>query len=394
VDSALTKQYWQGSYVDIKVWNSELSSTDVNYINTISNDYVGDQKIYADKIKLSSDFTFNDDKQLKLNSVVGLAEYAKKSEYGTLTFTKEGSTDTNTINLFGNNSVQIPRGIQGLKGDKGDKGDNGDNGDNGKGWTGASYNGTTGKVSFTSNDAGFAFDTGDLRGSSGKGWTDTSYNATTGILTFNSADGLGFTTGDLREGTGPNGKGWTGGTYTAGTGIVSFTSNDAGYAFTTGDLRGAKGLGFKTGSAYNASTGVVTFLSDDGLGFSTATQLSPLMNTTDHFTLNGTTNKIDFKTTYKIPTAGTADTLAISRTIVGVPFNGSSNIEIPYNNLTGKLTVGTGINISASNVISTYASSWFNVTSGSGMFQTVHNDIFFNLTKVGIGSESRKQSMG
>ncbi len=239
---------------------------------------------------MSSDFTFNDDKQLKLNTTVGLAEYAKKSEYGTLTFTKEGSTDTNTINLFGNNSVQIPRGIQGLKGDKGDDGDDGDNGNNGKGWTGASYNGTTGKVSFTSTDTGFAFDTGDLRGSSGKGWTDTSYNSTTGILTFNSGDELGFTTGNLK-GTngingkgwtdtsynattgiltfnsndglgfnmgdirgakgdnGTNGKGWTGGTYTSGTGIVSFTSNDTGYVFTTGDLRGDKGLGFKTGSS-------------------------------------------------------------------------------------------------------------------------------------------------
>ena len=53
------------------------------------------------------------------------------------------------------------------------------------------------------------------------------------------------------------------------------------------------------------------------------------MNTTDHFTLNGTTDKIDFKTTYKIPTAGTADTLANSLNIAGVPFNGSMSIDIP-----------------------------------------------------------------
>ncbi len=170
------------------------------------------------------------------------------------------------------------------------------------------------------------FDTGDLRGgagANGKGWTGATYSGTTGIVKFASGDALGFNTGDIRGGkgdNGTNGKGWTGGTYTTATGIVSFASNDAGYAFTTGDLRGGKGLGFKTGSAYNASTGVVTFLSDDGLGFVTgdlrgasgatltATQLSVLMNTTDHFTLNGTTSKIDFKTTYKIPTAVTADT--------------------------------------------------------------------------------------
>jgi hypothetical protein len=42
------------------------------------------------------------------------------------------------------------------------------------------------------------------------------------------------------------------------------------------------------------------------------------MNTTDHFTLNGTTSKIDFKTTYKIPTAGTADAVAYSG-ITGIP---------------------------------------------------------------------------
>jgi hypothetical protein len=130
-----------------------------------------------------------------------------------------------------------------------------------------------------------------------------------------------FDTGDSRGGkgdkgdkgddgdNGTNGKGWTSGSYNATTGIVSFASNDAGYAFTTGDLRGAKGLGFKTGSSYNASTGVVTFLSDDGLGFTTGdlrgasgatitvTQLSNLMNLTTDFSLNATTNKIDLTTT-------------------------------------------------------------------------------------------------
>jgi hypothetical protein len=187
---------------------------------------------------------------------------------------------------------------------RGGKGDKGDNGTNAKGWTGATYSATTGKVSFASSDgAPYVFDTGDLRGgtgATGKGWTDASYNSTTGIVTFNSGDGLGFTTGNLKgtNGTnGTNGKGWTGGSYNATTGQVSFTSTDAGYAFTTGDLRGA-------------SQATIT-----------STQLAALMNTTDHFTLNGTTSKIDFKTTYKIPTAETADSAnAVAYSgITGIP---------------------------------------------------------------------------
>ena len=56
------------------------------------------------------------------------------------------------------------------------------------------------------------------------------------------------------------------------------------------------------------------------------------------------------------------------------------------------LSAGTGINISG-NVISTYASSWFNVTSGSGMFQVVYNDIYFALAKVGIGSTTMPDAL-
>jgi hypothetical protein len=183
---------------------------------------------------------------------------------------------------------------------RGGKGDKGDNGTNGKGWTGATYSGTTGKVSFTSSDgAPFVFDTGDLRGgvgANGKGWTGATYNATTGKVSFASSDGTPyvFDTGDLRGGVGANGEGWTGATYNTTTGKVSFTSTDTGFAFETGDLRGASGATI------------------------TSTQLAALMNTTDHFTLNGTTSKIDFKTTYKIPTTGTADAVAYSG-ITGIP---------------------------------------------------------------------------
>jgi hypothetical protein len=89
------------------------------------------------------------------------------------------------------------------------KGTNVTNGTNGKGWTGGTYVTGTGTVSFPSNDPGYVFTTGDLRGVEG------------------------------------NGKGWTGTTYCSGTGKVSFTSTDPFFGFDTGGLRGGKGLGFK-----------------------------------------------------------------------------------------------------------------------------------------------------
>ncbi len=63
------------------------------------------------------------------------------------------------------------------------------------------------------------------------------------------------------------------------------------------------------------------------------------MYTTDNVTLNGTTSKIDFKTTYKILTAVLADTatkLATIRTISGTDFDGTANIVIKYEGLNNK----------------------------------------------------------
>jgi hypothetical protein len=179
---------------------------------------------------------------------------------------------------------------------------------NGKGWTDASYNSTTGILTFNSTDA-LGFTTSDLRGgagANGKGWTGATYAAGTGIVTFASTDALGFSTGDLRGGAGANGKGWTGATYAAGTGMVTFASNDAGYALTTGDLRGGAGTNGKgwTGASYNATTGKVSFTSTDGTPFvfdtgdlrgasgatTTSTQLAGLLNTTQ-FINNTVTNK-------------------------------------------------------------------------------------------------------
>ena len=47
----------------------------------------------------------------------------------------------------------------------GPKGADGSNGTDGKGWSGVTYNSTTGKVKFASSDAGLEYETGDLRGS-------------------------------------------------------------------------------------------------------------------------------------------------------------------------------------------------------------------------------------
>ena len=107
---------------------------------------------------------------------------------------------------------QGPQGIQGETGATGPQGIQGIQGETGAGFTGGSYNGTTGIVTFTSDD-GLGFSTTDLRGADGTngtngtngtdglGWTGASYNGTTGIVTFTSDDGLGFSTGDLRGGT-------------------------------------------------------------------------------------------------------------------------------------------------------------------------------------------------
>ena len=89
-------------------------------------------------------------------------------------------------------------------------------------------------------------------GADGDGFTGGSYNSSTGVVTFTSDDGLGFSTGDLRgadgadglpgaNGTpGADGDGFTGGSYNSSTGVVTFTSDD-GLGFSTGDLRGADG---------------------------------------------------------------------------------------------------------------------------------------------------------
>ena len=72
-------------------------------------------------------------------------------------------------------------------------------------------------------------------GADGDGFTGGSYNTSTGVVTFTSDDGLGFSTSDLRGATGnagADGDGFTGGSYNSSNGIVTFTSDD-GLGFST-----------------------------------------------------------------------------------------------------------------------------------------------------------------
>ena len=65
--SPLTGQYWSGNIANINVYNATLSQEQIAAIG-IEEEYEGDQKIFADKIKLSSDFAVDGSKQLVLNT--------------------------------------------------------------------------------------------------------------------------------------------------------------------------------------------------------------------------------------------------------------------------------------------------------------------------------------
>jgi len=136
-----------------------------------------------------------------------------------------------------------------------------------------------GVVTFASAD-GLGFSTGDLRGADGDGFTGGSYDGGTGVITFTSDDGLGFSTGDVR---GADGATWLTGSGVPASGLGDdgdlyldtatgdYYTKAAGSWSLTGNLKGDKGDtgdGF-TGGSYDAGSGTVTFTSDDGLGFST-----------------------------------------------------------------------------------------------------------------------------
>jgi hypothetical protein len=81
--------------------------------------------------------------------------------------------------------------------------------------------------------AGGAWVTGNRNGIDGKGWTGGSYNASTGIVTFGSSNGLGFSTGDLRASLTDDSV-----TYAKlGTGFKNaITDNDGAFDFSTAGI--------------------------------------------------------------------------------------------------------------------------------------------------------------
>jgi hypothetical protein len=104
--------------------------------------------------------------------------------------------------------------------------------------------------------------------------------------------------------------------------------------------------------------------------------------------------------------ADTATALATSRNIAGVGFNGSAAIDIPYFNLTNKITAGTGISLTSGSAttspsISTNLTAGTNVTfSGTAPNITINatggaasqwsgasgGNIYYNSGNVGIGT--------
>ena len=146
----------------------------------------------------------------------------------------------------------------------------GPQGNQGLGFTGGSYNASTGIVSFTSDD-NLGFNTADLRGDGNRGISSATVDANDDLIltlvdntTINAGAVVGPTGATGSTGaTGPagaDGLGFTGGSYTASTGIVTFTSDD-GLGFTTGDLRGDGNRGISSATV-DANDDLILTLAD------------------------------------------------------------------------------------------------------------------------------------
>ena len=96
--SAYTRQYWQGTIACINVYNSVLTQAQVNNIS-VDVGYIGDKKIFADRIKLSSDFIVNANKELKLSGSGYITEslLTAKNYLTASTIPAEYITDTELI---------------------------------------------------------------------------------------------------------------------------------------------------------------------------------------------------------------------------------------------------------------------------------------------------------
>lgn len=99
----------------------------------------------------------------------------------------------NGTNWYDNGVWRGPQGPIGLTGPKGDQGDPGTPGAEGP----AGPDGPQGPDGPEGPEG--------PEGAKGLGWTGGSYNPSTGIVTFTSTDGLGFSTGDLRGADGSDG---------------------------------------------------------------------------------------------------------------------------------------------------------------------------------------------
>ncbi|MDC3283523.1 hypothetical protein OAV41_03000, partial [Planctomycetota bacterium] len=215
-------------------------ATNINSVNTVATN-ASDVVSVAGKITEVE--TVADDLDLGANSLV--KEVADDLALGNSSLIKEvadnmtdvtnasnlvtatvatGSEGTNVTYDANTGVLTVPRGATGNTGPTGLTGATGD------GFTGGSYDPSTGRITFTSDD-GLGFFTSDVRGAAstvpgptgptgpqgaqgiqgnegdqGDGWTGASYNANDGTVTFTSIDGLGFQTGDLRGVKGDTGS--------------------------------------------------------------------------------------------------------------------------------------------------------------------------------------------